>query len=255
MNSSNELTGVTGTLQLPKHIAIIMDGNNRWARSRGLPGIAGHKAGKEAVRQVIKSALHYEISALTLYAFSTENWKRPKDEVRALMRLLVVVLKNEVSKLHERNIRLRIIGNTQELSLELQKLIATAEQITSNNDGLQLNVAINYGGRWDILTAAKNMASTVIKEGLPVDSISEADFSRHLCLSDLPEVDLCIRTSGEHRISNFLLWQLAYAEFLFIDTLWPDFQMKQMGDALTEFSGRQRNFGKSSAPKIASAGG
>jgi len=159
-----------------------------------------------------------------------------------------------VSKLHERNIRLRIIGNTQELSLELQKLIATAEQITSNNDGLQLNVAINYGGRLDILTAAKNMASTIIKEGLPVDSISEADFSRHLCLSDLPEVDLCIRTSGEHRISNFLLWQLAYAEFLFIDTLWPDFQMKQMGDALTEFSGRQRNFGNSSAPKIANSG-
>ena len=251
---SKEASVDIGALQHPKHIAIIMDGNNRWAKNRGVSGIAGHKAGKEAVRRVIKSALHHKISALTLYAFSTENWKRPKIEVEALMRLLIVVLKNEVSKLHEKNIRLRIIGNTLELSNELQSLIATAEQITSKNDGLQLNVAINYGGRWDILTAAKDMASIVIKEGLSVDSISEEDFSRHLCLSELPEVDLCIRTSGEHRISNFLLWQLAYAEFLFIGTLWPDFQLKHMEDALMEFSGRKRNFGNSRASRIANTG-
>ena len=249
MMLSKEETGGIGALQHPKHIAIIMDGNNRWAKGRGASGIEGHKAGKEAVRRVIKSALHYKISALTLYAFSTENWKRPKVEVQALMRLLVVVLKNEVSKLHEKNIRLRIIGNTQELSNELQKLIATAERKTSKNDGLQLNVAVNYGGRWDILTAAKNMTSKVIKEGLSVDSINEEDFARQLCLSELPEVDLCIRTSGEHRISNFLLWQLAYAEFLFIDTLWPDFQLKHMKDALIEFNGRKRNFGNRVTPQ------
>ncbi len=247
MNASNQLEGVIDHFQSPKHIAIIMDGNNRWARKRGLPGIAGHSAGKEAVRQVIKSALYYHIPVLTLYAFSTENWKRPKIEVQALMGLLVAVLKTEVGKLHDKNIRLRIIGNTQALSLELQKLMATAEQLTSKNDGLQLNIAINYGGRWDILTAAKNMASTLISSGQSVDSIRDEDFARHLCLSDLPEVDLCIRTSGEQRVSNFLLWQLAYAEFLFVDSLWPDFDREKMKAALDVYRGRQRNFGKSSA--------
>jgi len=240
--------------QLPKHIAIIMDGNNRWAKSRGLPGIAGHKAGLEAVRVVIKSAMNYQIPVLTLYAFSTENWGRPHAEVQALMDLLAFALSNEVNKLHKNNIRLRVIGNTLELASEIQSLISAAEEKTNTNDGLQLNVALNYGGRWDILTAAKSMARSLINDGTVPDMISDADFTRHLCLSDLPEVDLCIRTGGEYRISNFLLWQMAYAELVFVDGFWPDFQKDAMQGALDQFSRRQRNFGNTGARSLEDPG-
>jgi len=235
---------------LPEHVAIIMDGNNRWAKSQNLSGVAGHKAGVDAVRAVIETAVHYKIPALTLFAFSSENWRRPPLEVKALMDLFVFVLKREVNKLHENNIRLRIIGNTLELSAELQKLINSAEEKTKDNTGLQLNIAANYGGRWDILEAAKKMAVELNENGNEVETISEDDFGKYMSLGDLPAVDLCIRTSGEQRISNFLLWQVAYAEFVFVDSLWPEFKHQKMVDTLVQFGQRQRRFGQTSAQII-----
>ena len=236
--------------ELPEHVAIIMDGNNRWAKSHSLTGVAGHKAGVEAVKAVIETAVHYKIPALTLFAFSSENWRRPPLEVKALMDLFVYVLKREVNKLHDNNIRVRIVGNTAELSLELQKLIMAAEQKTLCNTGLQLSIAANYGGRWDILEAAKKMAVELKESGSSIESVSEDDFGRYLCLGDLPAVDLCIRTSGEQRISNFLLWQMAYAEFVFVDTLWPEFKHQKMVDTLVQFGQRQRRFGQTGAQLI-----
>tara|TARA_B100000780_G_scaffold268907_1_gene227271 strand:- start:91 stop:861 length:771 start_codon:yes stop_codon:yes gene_type:complete len=235
---------------LPEHVAVIMDGNNRWAKHNSLSGVAGHKAGVEAVRAVIETAVHYEIPALTLFAFSSENWRRPALEVKALMDLFVYVLSREVDKLNDNNIRLRIIGNTAGLSSELQQLIVSAEQKTLANTGLQLSIAANYGGRWDILEAAKAMAVELQEKGNDPDAVTEADFARHLCLGDLPAVDLCIRTSGEQRISNFLLWQMAYAEFVFVDTLWPEFKHQKMVDTLVQFGQRQRRFGQTGAQLI-----
>ncbi|WP_443641483.1 polyprenyl diphosphate synthase [Candidatus Njordibacter sp. Uisw_039] len=235
---------------LPEHVAIIMDGNNRWAKSHSLSGVAGHKAGVDAVRAVIETAVHYKIPALTLFAFSSENWRRPPLEVKALMDLFAYVLKLEVNKLHDNNIRLRIIGDTSGLSPELQKLIVAAEGKTFANTGLQLSIAANYGGRWDILEAAKKMAIDLAENGTPPESISEDDFGKFLCLGDLPAVDLCIRTSGEQRISNFLLWQMAYAELVFVDALWPEFKHQKMVDTLAQFGQRQRRFGQTSAQSI-----
>jgi len=232
---------------MPEHIAIIMDGNNRWAKTQGLSGVAGHKAGVDAVRAVIETAVHYQVKALTLFAFSSENWRRPPLEVKALMDLFVFVLKREVNKLHDNNIRLRIIGNVQGLSPELQRLIVSAETKTHNNTGLQLSIAANYGGRWDIVEAAKKVALQVQQGELEVDAICEDDFGQHMSLGDLPAVDLCIRTSGEQRISNFLLWQMAYAEFIFVDALWPEFKHQKMVDTLVEFGQRQRRFGQTGA--------
>jgi undecaprenyl diphosphate synthase len=235
---------------LPEHVAIIMDGNNRWAKSHKLSGVAGHKAGVDAVKAVIETAVHYEIPALTLFAFSSENWRRPVLEVKALMELFVYVLKREVNKLHENNIRLRIIGDVAGLSLELQKLIVAAETKTLANTGLQLSIAANYGGRWDILEAAKKMAEDHKNMDKEAGSISEDEFGKYLCLGELPAVDLCIRTSGEQRISNFLLWQMAYAEFVFVDTLWPEFKHQKMVDTLVQFGQRQRRFGQTDAQLI-----
>ena len=235
---------------LPEHVAIIMDGNNRWAKNHSLTGVAGHKAGVDAVRAVIETAVHYEIPALTLFAFSSENWRRPALEVKALMDLFVYVLKREVNKLHDNNIRLRIIGDVAGLSPELQKLIVAAEIKTVANTGLQLSIAANYGGRWDILEAAKKMAIELEHTGKTPASICEEDFGKHLCLGDLPAVDLCIRTSGEQRISNFLLWQMAYAELVFVDTLWPEFKHQKMVDTLLQFGQRQRRFGQTDGQLI-----
>ena len=235
---------------LPQHIAIIMDGNNRWAKIHKLSGVAGHKAGVQAVRAVIETAVHYEIPALTLFAFSSENWRRPALEVKALMDLFVYVLKREVNKLHDNNIRLRIIGHTAGLSAELQRLIIAAEEKTFSNTGLQLSIAANYGGRWDIVEAAKKMAIDVKENGTEAESITEDVFGRYLSLGDLPAVDLCIRTSGEQRISNFLLWQLAYAELVFVDTLWPEFKHQKMVDTLVQFGQRQRRFGQTGAQLV-----
>ena len=229
---------------LPEHVAIIMDGNNRWAKNQNLSGVAGHKAGVGAVRAVIETAVHYKIPALTLFAFSSENWSRPALEVKALMDLFVFVLKREVNKLHDNNICLRIIGDVAGLTPELQKLIVAAETKTLSNTGLQLSIAANYGGRWDILEAAKKMSIELQQTGNSPDTICEGDFGKYLCLGDLPAIDLCIRTSGEQRISNFLLWQMAYAELVFVDTLWPEFKHQKMVDTLVQFGQRQRRFGQ-----------
>lgn len=234
----------TPIANLPKHVAIIMDGNNRWAKKQNLSGVAGHKAGVDAVKAVIETAVHYELEALTLFAFSSENWRRPAMEVKALMDLFIYVLKREVNKLHEHNIRLRIIGDTQALQPELQRLIAKAEDLTRENTGLQLNIAANYGGQWDIANAARKMAEAVRDGQMQADEITEDAFGSWVCLSDLPAVDLCVRTSGEQRISNFLLWQLAYAEFVFAETLWPEFKHQPFVDTLVEYSSRQRRFGQ-----------
>ncbi|MGB0466142.1 MAG: polyprenyl diphosphate synthase [Pontibacterium sp.] len=230
----------------PRHVAIIMDGNNRWAKSRGLPGIAGHKAGVDAVRQVISGCIEQGVEALTLFAFSSENWRRPPLEVKGLMELFKFALGREVKKLYKHNVRLRVIGDKTRFSDSLQEKITAAEALTAACDGLQLNVAANYGGRWDIVHASQELAARCVAGELTPDQIDESHFSRHMSLSDLPEPDLCIRTAGEKRISNFLIWQLAYTEFCFVDCYWPDFGKDQLLEAFADFTERERRFGRTS---------
>lgn len=232
--------------KIPRHIAIIMDGNNRWAKKRFLPGIAGHKAGADAVRAVIRACMQQGVEALTLFAFSSENWQRPAQEVNALMELFLLTLKREVKQLHKHNIRLRVIGEKSAFSQEIQQSIAKAEALTANNTALQLNIAANYGGRWDIVQAAQQLAQQVAEGDLRPEQITEELFNQAVSLDNLPAPDLCIRTAGEQRISNFLLWQFAYTEFYFSPLLWPDFREEALGDAIADFSGRQRRFGKTS---------
>jgi undecaprenyl diphosphate synthase len=228
----------------PQHVAIIMDGNNRWAAQRHLPGVSGHKRGVKAVRKVIEVAVRLKINAMTLFAFSSENWQRPAAEVSALMRLFLTALKRESERLHEHNIRLRIIGDLSAFSDEIKAYILKAEALTRHNQGLQLNIAANYGGRWDIVRAAKQLAQDVVEGRVKLDAVDESVFQTYTLLSDLPPPDLCIRTSGECRISNFLLWQLAYAELYFTDQLWPDFTEASFYEALEAYSQRTRRFGK-----------
>ncbi len=229
---------------LPHHIAIIMDGNGRWAKQRMLPRYAGHKVGVETVRRVLKLCTSQGIENLTLFAFSSENWRRPKKEVNLLMELFITALQREVDKLHKNNVRLRIIGDRKAFSTKLQQLIAEAEQLTQDNSGLTLVIAANYGGRWDIVEAAKRLALLVKQDTLQVQDINETSLAQQLCLADLPEPDLFIRTGGEKRVSNFILWQLAYAEMYFTDTLWPDFDKATFMNALESFATRQRRFGR-----------
>lgn len=231
------------TQDLPRHVAIIMDGNNRWAKARGMSGIRGHHAGADAVRAVIRRAAEQGIEALTLFAFSSENWKRPAHEVGALMELFLLALKREVSKLHRHNIRLSVIGERSQLSSMLQKSIAKSEARTRDNTGMHLVIAVNYGGRWDITQAARHLAEQVERGELRADQIDEARMGEQICLSHLPDVDLCIRTSGEQRISNFLLWQMAYAELYFVPCYWPDFGADAFDIALEAYAGRARRFG------------
>ena len=240
MHSDKKITNV------PRHIAIIMDGNNRWAKKRFLPGIAGHKAGANAVRAVIRACVQHQVEALTLFAFSSENWQRPITEVNALMELFLFSLRREIKQLHKHNIRLRIIGDKTAFSADIQQGIADAEALTASNSGLQLNIAANYGGRWDIVNAAKQLAKQVAEGQLQPDQIDEACFNQAVSLSDLPAPDLCIRTAGEQRISNFLLWQFAYTEFYYSSLLWPDFREDALTEAIIDYSGRQRRFGKTS---------
>jgi len=208
--------------EIPNHIAIIMDGNGRWAKKRHLPRHAGHKAGVETVRRVINLCVEHHIKVLTLFAFSSENWQRPKQEVNLLMDLFMTALQKEITALHKNQVRLRFFGAREAFSDKLQQLIAEAEKLTEHNTGLTLVIAANYGGRWDIVEAATLLAKQIEQGTLKSQEINENLFSKHLCLADLPEPDLFIRTSGEQRISNFLLWQLAYTELYFTDTLWPD---------------------------------
>lgn len=229
---------------IPKHVAIIMDGNGRWAQMRGKPRAFGHKAGVDAVRQAVKFAANYGIKALTLYAFSSENWRRPEAEVSMLMELFITVLGREAKRLHKNNVKLNIIGDIEQFSPRLQQKIEHAEQITANNDGLQLNIAANYGGRWDVVNAAKELARQVQNGQLMVNDIDEVLFHQYTCLSELPAPDLLIRTGGDQRISNFLIWQAAYTEFYFSQTLWPDFDDDAFLQAVSCFSSRERRFGQ-----------
>ncbi len=233
-------------IKIPQHVAIIMDGNGRWAQLRGKHRTFGHKAGAEAVRRAVTFARQKGIQSLTLFAFSSENWKRPEQEVSVLMDLFFTVLKREVKKLHKHNVRLRIIGDKNGFSNKLQQRIAEAEALTAENTALTLNIAANYGGRWDISQAAKQLALAVEAGKLAANEIDEDQLAQHLCLADQPIPDLLIRTGGEHRISNFLLWQLAYAEFYFADVLWPDFDEQAFATAIADFSCRERRFGLTS---------
>lgn len=229
---------------LPKHVAIIMDGNNRWAKHRLMPGVSGHKAGVAAVRAVVSTAAQQGIKVLSLFAFSSENWRRPEAEVGALMQLFIFVLEREVRKLHKNNIRLRIIGDTSAFSSRIQTLIQEAEALTENNTQMTLVVAANYGGQWDITQAARKLALAVQANEISVDDINEKSLHAYTCISDLPTPDLLIRTGGEQRISNFMLWQTAYSEFYFTDALWPDFKEAEFLQALTAFTQRVRRFGR-----------
>ena len=231
---------------VPRHVAIIMDGNNRWAKKRLLPGVAGHKAGVDAVRAVIEVCAEAGVEVLTLFAFSSENWQRPADEVSALMELFLVALRREVRKLDENGIRLRIIGDRTRFHPELQAAMREAEAATAGNTRFLLQVAANYGGQWDIVQAAQRLAREVQGGHLAADDISAELLQGCLVTGDQPLPDLCIRTGGEHRISNFLLWQLAYAELYFSDLYWPDFKHEAMQAALQDYASRQRRFGKTS---------
>lgn len=230
--------------KIPRHVAIIMDGNGRWARRRHLPRVAGHRVGLEAVRKTIKACVHHGVEVLTLFAFSSENWRRPKEEVGLLMNLFMTALDSEVKKLHKNGVRLRIIGDVGGFSPELQDRIRSAEALTDENTVLSLNIAANYGGRWDITQACRSLANDVAAGTLKSESITEELLRSRLSLSDLPEPDLFIRTGGEQRISNFLLWQLAYTELYFTDLLWPAFDDKAFAEALDSFAMRQRRFGR-----------
>lgn len=228
---------------LPKHIAIIMDGNGRWAKSKGKPRVFGHKKGVNAVRKTVAAASKLGIKAMTLFAFSSENWRRPEEEVGLLMELFISVLSSEVKKLHKNNLRLRVIGDTSRFSGRLQGKIIEAEALTAGNTGMVINIAANYGGKWDITEAAKTLALKARNGEIRVEDINEQLITQHLTMADLPEVDLLIRTSGECRISNFMLWQMAYAEMYFTPEYWPEFDEDSLVEAVTWFINRERRFG------------
>ena len=228
---------------VPRHVAITMDGNGRWAAARGLARSAGHKAGLDPVRMCIQECNRRKVDALTLFAFSSENWRRPVEEVASLMGLFVEALDREIAELHANGVRVRFIGDRHTLSVRLQSLIAAAEQRTGANQGLRLQIAMSYGGRWDIVQAAQKLAKETASGALRSQDINEERFAAHLQLAGLPDAELLIRTGGEQRISNFLLWNAAYAELFFTDRLWPDFDVKELEAALTFFAGRQRRFG------------
>jgi len=231
------------TPNIPKHVAIIMDGNGRWAQKRGSPRIAGHKAGVETVRSVITTCVEKGIEVVTLFAFSSENWRRPEKEVTLLMGLFLMALQREVKKLHKNGVRLKIVGDVSAFDDKIQKSIVKAEELTKDNKTLVLNIAANYGGQWDITQSVKSLATKVEAGELKANEITPELISQNLSMSDLPEPDLFIRTGGEQRISNFLIWQLAYSELYFTDTLWPDFDKQAFEEALKSFAGRQRRFG------------
>lgn len=228
----------------PRHIAIIMDGNGRWARKRGLPRVAGHRRGVETVKNMVPICGKRGIPYLTLFAFSSENWRRPSTEVKLLIELLHTTLETEMRRLHEHNVRLRVIGDLLRFPKKLQHKIDQAHQLTRDNKALNLTIAINYGGQWDITQACRSIAQLVARGELSADAITPALIESHLCTSELPPPDLFIRTGGDQRVSNFLLWQLAYTELYFCDTYWPDFDEDSVDRALAQFASRQRRYGK-----------
>lgn len=229
---------------LPKHIAIIMDGNGRWARQRGKPRSAGHQSGVKATRNIVEHCARLRIDALTIYAFSSENWRRPDTEVSFLMELFVKAIRSELNKLHENNIRVRFIGELSRFPAGLLGEINTASERTANNSGMKLNIAVNYGGRSELTSAMTQIARKVAAGEIDPDSITEDTVAQHTWLADCPEPDLFVRTGGEQRLSNYLLWHLAYTELAFTDTLWPDFGGEELDRIIEEFAHRQRRFGQ-----------
>ena len=227
----------------PVHVAIIMDGNGRWAKARGMPRTLGHRAGAEAVRVAVKSAAELGVGYLTLYGFSSENWRRPESEIRDLMGLLRLYLKSEIAELHREGVRIRFIGERVRLAPDIVALIEEAEARTRENRRLTLVIALSYGGRREIVAAARRLAAETAAGRIVADDIDEADFARHLFTADIPDPDLVIRTSGEKRLSNFLPWQSAYAELFFIDALWPDFSRQDFEDVIRQYHRRDRRYG------------
>ena len=243
MNNTTHNPEDHGQRLVPAHVAVIMDGNGRWARSRGMPRHAGHRAGVKSVREMVQIAARSGVSYLTVFAFSSENWRRPAEEVSKLMSLFVEALQREVDDLHRNNVRLRFIGAREQLQPELIHRIDAAEEHTLGNDGLTLIVAAAYGGRWDLVEAARSLARQVRDGALSDEDIDENLLAGELALDGVPDPDLLIRTGGERRVSNFLLWNLAYAEFWFTDCLWPDFRQPEFEQALDHFARRQRRYG------------
>ncbi|MDR2012204.1 MAG: di-trans,poly-cis-decaprenylcistransferase [Rhodanobacter sp.] len=235
------------TPRIPRHIAIVMDGNGRWAQRRHRPRSFGHRQGQKAVRAAVEFCRRRSIPSLTLFAFSSENWKRPDEEVGALMQLFLRALDREVDELHAHGVRIAFVGDLRPFAPELVSRMHAAMARTSGNSALRLNIAMNYGGRWDITQAAVAIAQAAARGELDPATLDEAGFARHLCLADQPPVDLFIRTGGETRISNFLLWQIAYAELYFTDTLWPDIDANALDAALADYAGRERRYGATSA--------
>lgn len=227
----------------PRHIAIIMDGNGRWAKARGLPRTAGHRHGVDAVRRTVKAAVANGIRYLTLYGFSSENWNRPPSEVRELMELLRHYLRSEIAELHEQGVRLRFIGDRSRLPADIVAQIDHAERHTAGNNAITLVIALSYGSRDEILGAARRMAARIARGDLDPDAVGQEEFARHLLTGDIPDPDLVIRTSGEQRLSNFLLWQSAYAELVFTKCLWPDFDAESLQAAVSEYCQRERRYG------------
>ncbi|MEJ2178441.1 MAG: isoprenyl transferase [Gammaproteobacteria bacterium] len=244
MLMGQEIAVETATENKPRHIAIIMDGNGRWAKKRGLPRVAGHRRGVEMVKNMVPICGKRGIPYLTLFAFSSENWRRPSTEVKLLIELLHTTLETEMRRLHEHKVRLRVIGDLSRFPQKLQRKIDEAHQLTRDNKALNLTIAINYGGQWDMTQACRSLAELVEKGELSPQAITPALIESHLCTHELPPPDLFVRTGGEKRISNFLLWQLAYTELYFCDTYWPDFNEASVDQALAYFAGRQRRFGK-----------
>lgn len=238
----------SGDVTPPVHVAIIMDGNGRWAKSRGLPRVMGHKRGAEAVRRTVEAAGSFGVSYLTLFGFSSENWSRPKQEIGDLMGLLRLYLRSEMAELHRKNVRLRMIGDRSRFEPDIINLIEDAERMTAENSGLTLVLALSYGGRQEIAAAMRSIAKEIAEQRLDPDDIDVDTVCRHLLTADIPDPDLLIRTSGEQRISNFLLWQLAYTEFVFLETLWPDFSTDDLRCAIGEYNSRERRYGATVGP-------
>lgn len=233
----------SGSLRTPRHVAIIMDGNGRWAKKRLLPRLAGHRQGAEAVRRTVRACIDRGIGYLTIYAFSSENWKRPADEVDDLMGLLRHYLRNEIAELHRNGVRVRFIGDTASLAPDLRALVDEARTGTADNTALTLVIALNYGGQAELVRAVRSVAADVAAGRLSIEAIDETCLSGRLDTAGMPDPDLVIRTSGEQRLSNFMLWQAAYAELVFLECLWPDFNEATLDEALEEFAARERRFG------------
>jgi undecaprenyl diphosphate synthase len=234
----------TGVSAIPDHIAIIMDGNNRWAKKRSLPGAAGHRAGAKLLRPIAEACVDHGVTNLTVFAFSTENWHRPSGEVSVLIDLMRYVMKNDINDLHAKGVRLRIIGDRSRFAPDIRAMMDQCENLTKDNTELNMSVAVNFGGRWDITMAAKALAQRVERGELSSADINEKMLATHLSLSEVGEPDLLIRTGGDHRLSNFLLWDLAYTEMYFTDLFWPEFDADQLKIAIDDYAVRQRRFGR-----------